>query len=358
MINGNSNQLIAQTHKLAIEGVGKKVEEFVNKHVTSVSVVEEVNESTMFTIKLSMATKPGKMEDYLDTLKPGTKITVKMGESFEEIMTGAISAMDFSISKECQTLEVRGFDDLYGLRFGEETKSFNEKTIKSIMNDLLSPLGTKLNLTPDSLAKYTHDAIHQFNQSNWEFLKGLLKSIDHELIVRKGKIYLRPAGDSNASEATLAYDEGLCSFNVKVKELTEGSEVRVEFWSVKEQKMKVAIANEGKVRVVGESEDNKTGHDANVSGKKRNSVISIRRDDIVSVNQAREIAARIYKEKLREFVTGQGVAQGNPAIRAGSSVKIDGLTNRVNGKYYVTRASHISEKSGYKTNFSVRRSLI
>jgi phage protein D len=56
------------------------------------------------------------------------------------------------------------------------------------------------------------------------------------------------------------------------------------------------------------------------------------------------------------YVEGFGTCIGDPELRAGTLVEIEGLGKRFSGSYYVTSTEHSYKPSiGYRTAFSVRR---
>jgi phage protein D len=73
-------------------------------------------------------------------------------------------------------------------------------------------------------------------------------------------------------------------------------------------------------------------------------------------------SALFLSRKLRNIVnnrlTGTGSAVGNPAIRAGAMIQLDGLGPDFSGVYRVASATHTLDSGGYRTNFKVRKEII
>ncbi len=76
----------------------------------------------------------------------------------------------------------------------------------------------------------------------------------------------------------------------------------------------------------------------------------------LSQPEAQALAGARYRRRARRFLTGAGVADGNPAIQVGSSVDLRGVGPLFEGKYYVTQVRHTYDlASGYRTTFQVER---
>ncbi len=72
-------------------------------------------------------------------------------------------------------------------------------------------------------------------------------------------------------------------------------------------------------------------------------------------------ALMIYRElrrKLNNRLTGSASAVGDPNIRAGAVITLDGLGTDFSGDYRVTSASHVIDGGGYRTSFQVRKEIL
>lgn len=64
------------------------------------------------------------------------------------------------------------------------------------------------------------------------------------------------------------------------------------------------------------------------------------------------------RQKLNNRLTGSGSAVGDPNIRAGAVIRLEGLGPDFSGDYRVTSASHSIDSGGYRTQFEVRKEII
>jgi hypothetical protein len=67
---------------------------------------------------------------------------------------------------------------------------------------------------------------------------------------------------------------------------------------------------------------------------------------------------RMLRRKINNRLTGSGTAVGDPRIRAGAVIRLDGLGPSFSGVYRVTSAIHTIDSGGYRTDFKLRRELI
>lgn len=74
-------------------------------------------------------------------------------------------------------------------------------------------------------------------------------------------------------------------------------------------------------------------------------------------NSALQIIRQL-RQKLNSRLTGSGSAVGDPRIRAGAVITLEGLGPDFSGNYRVTSATHTLNSGGYRTNFQVRKEII
>jgi uncharacterized protein len=87
-----------------------------------------------------------------------------------------------------------------------------------------------------------------------------------------------------------------------------------------------------------------------------NSGSALDREPVQSQADADRIARQRFAGIALGYVCGDGVCIGDPNLRAGTVVKIEGLGTRFSGLYYVTQTQHcFTPRKGYRTHFSARR---
>jgi phage protein D len=64
------------------------------------------------------------------------------------------------------------------------------------------------------------------------------------------------------------------------------------------------------------------------------------------------------REKLNNRLTGSGSAIGDPRIRAGAMIRLEGLGPDFSGDYRVKSATHSLDGGGYKTSFEVFKEIL
>lgn len=70
------------------------------------------------------------------------------------------------------------------------------------------------------------------------------------------------------------------------------------------------------------------------------------------------VIVRELRNKLNNRLTGSGSAIGDPRIRAGTIIRLEGLGQDFSGDYRVKSATHAVDNGGYRTNFEVFKEII
>ena len=80
-------------------------------------------------------------------------------------------------------------------------------------------------------------------------------------------------------------------------------------------------------------------------------------DEPVTVSTAPRAIIGELIPRLNQRLTGSGSTVGDPRIRAGSVLRLDGLGVEFGGLYRVTSATHSIDSGGYRTSFEVRKEI-
>lgn len=324
--------------------------------VEGVTVEDEINLPAMFSIQLNMVDSiNGKWRGIdLKTFKPGDKITVLMGmDEVETLISGEITSLNLNLSKH-SLLEIRGYDLLHRLRIGIRNKVF----IKKKDSEIAAEIAKEHSLTPqvdDSKTVYPY--IFQNNQSNYEFLLKRAAYLDYEIYVEDKKLFFVKSRSPKAPELSdFTYKKDFDELNLELRALTQGSQVVVRGWSIKDKKEIEAIAKKGDETTKMGGKESGFELSAKALGE---SPIAVWAPNLIDSSQAKNIATAEYNSLIREFITGEGKCLwGNPLVRAGKSVKLLGIDERFSGIYYIVSTIHNIDSKGYKTIFRVKRTGI
>lgn len=330
---------------------GSELSDDLLSAVEGVTIEDELNLPVMFTIKLSTVDffKGDWRGVDLKNFKLGDTVKVFMGfDSAVEMMTGEITSLDYTFG-DSSNVEIRGYNRLHRLRFGTMRRSF--KDVKD--SDIASTIASDVSLSPDVEDTGTiHPYIFQNNQTNYEFLIERANRIGHEILVEDKTLIFRKSQEDKSPEITLQHKIDLQSFSVQIRTLTEGSKIEVRGWNVKDKEEITSTASKG-------SETSKmTGKESGYEMSEKAftaSEVAIVDGSIVDSKDAENIAKAQYNMFLKEFLTGEGVCGGNPKIRAGKTIEIKGLGDRLNGAYYIVSTVHSIGQGEYTTKFKVRR---
>jgi hypothetical protein len=80
-------------------------------------------------------------------------------------------------------------------------------------------------------------------------------------------------------------------------------------------------------------------------------------DEPVTLTTAPRFIVGTLIPKLNERLTGSGSTVGDPRIRAGTVLRLEGLGEEFGGLYRVTQATHTLDGGGYRTSFDVRKDI-
>ena len=277
----------------------------------------------------------------------GKTITVYAGEERgpQEIFRGVITGLEAGFPGDgTPTLTVLAEDALQRARMARRTAVHDNATIAALARELAS----KLSLTPvitglgDDLGTQV-----QMNESDLAFLRRLLADRDGDLQVVGGELHVSPRGDVRRGSVTLELGGQLVSARILADLSHQVTQVTATGWDPV-QGQRISATSTGAHPGPGSGD---TGA-ATLQRTLGNRSEHVRELAVVNDAEARALADAVHDRRARSFVTVEATAQGNPAIRVGTHVKLEGVGPRFGNTYYVTRAVHrFDTERGYLTHF-------
>jgi uncharacterized protein len=277
-------------------------------------------------------------------LKLGESIAVYAGDRNrpEEIFRGTISALEADFGETTPPeLVVLAEDALQAARMQRQTKIYDNLSIDQLAQTIASTLG--LNPVITGLSSPIGTWV-QFNESPLAFLRRILTRYDADVQVVGNDLQVSGRKDVARGSLTLDLYSQLRKANVLVDLAHQVSDISIKGWNP-----------ESGSEVFGQATSGNLGPGRGLRGSDllpqtrhhHLSHLAVATDD-----EATAVAEAAYTERARRFVCVQGIADGNPAIRVGTTVNLTGLGRRFSNAYYVVQTCHrFDTQQGYTTEF-------
>jgi len=200
----------------------------------------------------------------------------------------------------------------------------------------------------------------QVGQSDLEMLADIAKDYDADFWVEDDVLYLSRFLKEYTPSSTLSWGRSLMDFTPRLTTVGQVAGVSMTF-TLREIPLSFVVSvywdfdHERLGIMVLPGVASKAG--LPFSG----ATFSIMDQPIGSPVDLADSALRIISElrtRLNKRMTGSGSCVGDPAIRAGKLVCLDGLGPDFSGNYRISSATHSIDGSGYQTHFEAFRELI
>ena len=250
---------------------------------------------------------------------------------------------------------VRGLDASHRLHRGRETQTYRNVKYSDIAQTVASRQGLGVGTIDDS--KTTHDHVSQANLSDWEFLGGLAAEIGFKVLVTDGKLDFKqpkPAsaapsqGDYQSSDPLqLVFGQDLIAFYPRVSSASQVSEAKVRSWDPKTKKALVGSAPAASSSACLPSSPKGM---ADAFGGRTFTLV----DRPLATQSDVDAAARSAADQIGSAAgEAEGIARGNPKLKAGQAVSVSAVSDEFVGKYTLTHTRHVFDAQGYRTHFTV-----
>ncbi|MDC0747861.1 phage late control D family protein [Polyangium mundeleinium] len=281
------------------------------------------------------------------TIRHGVEIAVYAGdelgpqEIFRGLVTGLEGTFEVGVAPE---LFVLAEDALQRARLSRRTRVIEDARIDSIAKELASRIGL------DPVVKGFTESLGtqvQLDETDLAFLRRMLAARDGDVQVVGKELHVSPRKDVRRGVLELMLGRALRRARVTADLAHQVTEVTVGGWD--------AVAGR---RVEGSGTGTNLGPGAGRRGSALlEAAVGARIEHLRDVpattdDEARAIAEASFDRRARRFVCVDATAEGNPALRVGTHVRLIGLGPRFDNTYVVVRAQHrFDVERGYEIDF-------
>jgi phage protein D len=323
-----------------------------------ITILDDVDAPGMFAITIvawdTTEMKPKWIDDPL--FQEGNPVEIAFGyrDQTKTALSGEITGLEpeFAESRP-PTLTVRGYDRRHRLMRSRKTRSFANCKDSDVASQIASDAGLRPQVED---SKVTLPYVLQHNQTDLDFLTTRARRINFEVSMKDRNLLFRPRKISDSAELTLHREVELLDFRPRLTSLGQVPALEVRGWDPTKKQEIIGTAGAGdEPRLMGGSRSGPSN-----SGKAFGTTASARvTSPVQSKDEADEMAKRGFGEMALAYIRADGRCIGEPRLRAGTVVKIEGIGTRFSGSYYVTSTEHaFGPSKGYRTQFSARRNSI
>lgn len=292
-------------------------------------------------------------------VKIGSKVKVSTpalgGSSPELLIAGEVTALEAEYDAGGSRAVVRGYDGSHRLHNGRETQTY--RNVKD--SDIAQTVANRHSLQPGTIddSKTTHDHVSQVNLSDWDFLNARAGEIGFEVAVSDGKLdFRKPTPSSNApakgdfrstNPLQLVFGQDLIEFRPRVSAAEQVKEVKVRGWDVKNKQALIGSAQ------AGTSSAALPTTPSSMASKVGDRTFTVVDRPLSTQSQVDATAQAIVDQIGSAAAEADGIARGNPKLKAGQAVSVSVVADDFVGSYTLTHTRHIFDASGYRTYFTV-----
>ena len=276
------------------------------------------------------------------------------------LLAGEVTAIEVEISEAGVHTVVRGLDGSHRLFRGTRVEAYVNMTASDIVQQVAQRAGLecKVDATTTLVAHTTQDGVN-----DWDFLRRLAAEHDRILSMTNGRLEFTarpsaaeaPGGTAESRSDPLVLERGVNLVHLRGTITSNGQvdQVEVRGWDPVQKKEIVAAE-----QAVTDSAAPGGGLTPGALATRFPSPSYV--VGLATMNQpdaAKAIASSLSDHVAGGFAELEGTARGNPALRAGTAVQLNGVAEPFAGKYVLTSTRHeFSPEHGYRTSFGASNS--
>jgi phage protein D/phage baseplate assembly protein gpV len=343
------------TFRVVIDG--SPLPDHVERLMVSAVIDDNLNLPDLFTL-----TFRDPMRGVLDDakVKIGSKVKVSIvteaTPSGEPLISGEVTALEAEVDPTGTFTVVRGYDESHRLFRGRVTETYTNATYA----DIARKVAKRANLDTGQIdpTSPVHKHVSQANLNDWQFLQRLAREVGYEVLVEDGKLDFRAPVNSTGApgQARLSSEDpfqlvagaNLLRLRATVTAAEQVKDVKVRGWDVSQ---KQALVGSAPAATTSASLDVAPSDLAGKFGAPSYVGVNVPYGAQAEVDAA---AKALAEQIAGAFAELDGVARGNPRLKAGAPVSLSLVGQPFDGKYTLTSSRHVYEPhTGYTTMFVV-----
>jgi Rhs element Vgr protein len=268
-----------------------------------------------------------------DLFLPGKEIEIKAGYHSDEttIFKGIVIKHSLKIRTSQSFLIVECKDKAVKMTIGRKSKYFYDIKDSDILGEIIDTYGLENDVEATTVQQ---KELVQYNVSDWDFCVTRAQANGKVLIVDDGKISVKKPDASQAEVETVSFGATMLDFDAEMDARNQFQKVTSYGWNAADQELMKMEANDPAVSLNG-----------NVSYDDLASVIGLSNLELKNGGIYPDVALQAWADAKALFnqfskTRGRVKFQGIPAVKPNTTLKLEGVGDRFNGKVYISAIRH------------------
>jgi phage protein D len=278
----------------------------------------------------------------------GGNLEVRLGareaQATDVLFKGDIVTLEASFGSGAVGLLVRAFDRAHLLHRSRRVRTFQNQTATDIVQSIAKEHGLSFE---GEASGPVYEFMMQDNITDWEFFWQLAERAGFECLVEDGTLKFRHPGGGGSVE--LEWPKTLISFNPRVTAVQQVKSVSIATHDPKtKQKLENTTNWNPSMQVA------QIGYKRpDVADKFADANVHIATEPVKTAAEAKAITQALLEKLAAGFVAADGVAFGNPKIKAGTMLQVTGVGQKFSGSYRAAWVEHVARGgSNFITTFA------
>jgi len=319
------------THKVLVDG------EELSSTVQVMSILVEKEINRVPTAKIIMVDGDPASQEFVvsnqELFLPGKEIEIKAGYHSDEdtVFKGLVIKHNLKIRGTQSYLIVECKDKAVKLTVGRKSKYFYQSKDSDILEEIIDGYGLEKDVETTNVE---HKELVQYNVSDWDFCVTRAQANGKVFLVDDGKITIKKPDFEQAETETVAFGATLLDFDAEIDARNQFQKVTSYGWNAADQELLEIEANDPSVNLNG-----------NITPSDLASVINLDNLELKSGGGTPDVELQEWADAKSLFnqlakTRGRIKFQGIPGVKPDTTIKLEGVGDRFNGKVYISAVRH------------------
>lgn len=276
----------------------------------------------------------------------GKPLEVRLGAP-EELMPrrlfkGRVVTVEPEFGAGGCSIIIRAYDRSHLLTRSRRVRTFQDQTASDIVERVVADAGLTAECDP---SPYVFEFVQQDNETDWDFIWRLAERIGFEFVVEDTVAYFRKP--ETAASVELDWPHSLRSFRPRITAVQQVGEVTLLAHDPKtKQAIEAGATSPEQVTEIGMPREA-------VTETFEPAAIHVATEPVATQAEADSLTQALLDKLANGYVAAEGVAAGNPLLKAGTTVRVSGVGQRFSGTYRIATSIHVLRGGGtYETHFA------